>query len=140
MTVTVGGPPRGAEVLHSVTVLRGTSAADWTPTLPGAAWVLGQPDKDGLCKPRRDRALWANVGGRLALADYLAAREDDRVISVHRLPDGLHVHVYDGRGRLVEDITGGGTDLDTATVLARAEWHRLREDARATPWRWEPLR
>ncbi|MEV1295162.1 hypothetical protein [Pseudonocardia sp. NPDC049635] len=118
-------------------VLRGTSAADWTPTLPGAAWVFGRPDENGLRKKVRDRSLWANRGGRLALADYLAARADDRVIVWFRLDGAHHVHIYDGRGRLVDDVTGEPTDEDTARALARAEWHRLREDAAAEPWRWE---
>lgn len=140
MTVTVGGPPAGAQVLNRVCVLRGTSAAAWTPTLPGAAWVLGQPDDNGLCKRKRDRSLWANIAGRNALADYHAAIADDRVIHLYELGGHHFARVYDGRGRLVEDLADGPTDEETARVLARAEWSRLREDAAAAPWRWELAR
>lgn len=138
MSVTVGGPPRGAEVVKRVEVLRGTSAADWCPALPGAAWVLGKPDPGtGLCRRVRDRSLWANVAGRNALADWWSAREDDRVLVLLVHDGGHRVHIYDGRGRLVEDVTGEATDEATARVLATAEWYRLREDAVVEPWRWE---
>lgn len=139
MTVTVGGPPRGAHTLSRVCVLRGTSAATWTPQLPGTRMILSKPDPvTGLRKRRRDQSCpWMHVGARTALADYLAARHDDREIVLFQLDQHHHVHVYDGRGRLVEDLAGGPTDEPTARVLARAEWFRLREDAAAAPWRWE---
>lgn len=138
MTISYGGPPRGAEVVQRVEVLRGTSAADWTPRLPGGRVVLGAPDGDGLSRRRRDNhALWANRAGRIALADYMAARAEDRVLTLFRIDGSHHLHIYDGRGRLVEDVTGEPTDEATARQLARAEWWRLREDAAAEPWRWE---
>ncbi len=136
-TIRVGGPPAGARTISRVTVLRGTSAADWCPTLPGVSSRLGtQLDGDGLVRRVRPHTLWVNRAGRNALADYLEARGEDRVIDLHEVGGQHFARVYDGRGRMVDDLAGGPTDEETARVLARAEWWRLREDAAAEPWRW----
>lgn len=136
MTVQVGGPPAGATTIRRFEVLRGTDPHATAPRFPYGGRKRddnGQPIKRPKGEPR---TLWANLGGRTALDGWLQARADDRTIHVYEL-DGQHYAVtFDGRNQLVEDLAGGPCDLDTARVLANAEWFRLREDAAAQPWRW----
>jgi hypothetical protein len=128
VTVIVGGPPAGATTIRRVEVLRGTSPGALRPALPFAG------------KEAKGPKGWANVAGRCGLSDWHAARLDDRVVHVYELAGAHHVVTFDGRGQVVEDVAGGPCDPETARVLANAEWHRLREDATAEPWRWQVRR
>lgn len=121
-TVTVGGPPDGAELVRRVCAHRAPRG------IPPRGIPALRDRQKGLLK--RDQVAVHDVH-RAAVAAIDAAWTRDRWVAVFTL-DGLwHAAVYDGWGRPVANLTGGGVDHATAREVANAAFWLFREGVAA---------
>lgn len=116
MTITVGGPPKGATEVRYTQVLRAFTA-------------------DG---PIRHDLGSEHEGHRGGLRVAMERRDHDRHVVGYCLDGRYWVRVYDGHGALVDDVTPAGTDLDTARAVRQDTITGLLERATAAPGRWLP--